>query len=238
MVRAAAEHPPLRAEADAALAGVVRVVGRRLNQREICWLVYHGLNARDYPSDGKTQPDPEWSNDPAVGPAAVHLLVLVGALGKTLAKAGVPLRSKVRPQKSVSVPLVLAQLLTLPIPWDSPHLVREHLNVGAVVWVDEDGGGTKFDDHATDRDKRAALALAAELAGPPTLHAYPAVRKSKWGEPIAHVVAQDPDVTARGVQDALDELTARGVIKGASPGDAPDMKTVYRRLKKPAPRHH
>jgi hypothetical protein len=192
------QQPRLRAEADKALRALEAAVGP-LGQRDISWLVLRGLNAEALYPDGTREPAPSWSDDPRVGSAAEHLLLLVTMLGRTLVAHGVPLDPE-----GLSDRLVIAQLLTLPIPWDEPNLARDHLNIASVGSVRSDGSGMTRDRHAKSRETRDLEVLMDELRGPVARAPNPP-REGMLDESLRKIHAQHPNVTWWTIKRAVDK---------------------------------
>jgi hypothetical protein len=223
-VRAAAEDEWWRAGATAALAELEAVVGP-LGQRDVSWLVLRALKAVTWYADGTTDPVPAWSADPHVGAAGAGLLRVVTLLARGLETAGVPLDSKDNSDR-----LVLAQLITCGIPWDSADLVRDILNVGSVGSVRSDGRGIEVGRHAGDSEVRALDSLRRRRL-PKIRSAYP--EREGWLDgTLRTILAEHPDATA----DSIFRAVAAGEPWATEPllpfYDTLDRSVVQRALER------
>lgn len=199
MVRPVVEAPDgVRLCAAAALDPLERAVGHLLDQYEVSWLLLRALNAKASPSaEAGAYPTPGWAERPEVKSAGAELLKVVTALAAVLDSHGVKLDPN-----GIADRLVLAQLLTLDVPWDrGARAVVRGLNVGSIRWTDPNGRRIGLDDHGGDREDRAISAIARGLHG--RLRSYPE-REGLYDEPLRHILAERPGVTAGQIVRALD----------------------------------
>lgn len=228
-VREAVESDWWRSGLRAALDPLESAVGL-LDQRGVSWLLFRSLGQKFWPRDDAPWADdyapPPWADHPAVPEVAHHLLVVITCLAIKLKEGGVVLD----PQ-GVSERLVLAQLVAGDWRWDDLDTMIANLNLGAVGAVGSDGRSTTFDLHAGDREKRALNSLAGQLLEPIRLP-YPE-REGLYDEPLRHILAERPGVTARQIVLALDrtEDWAEGLqALYADRGPADFRRTLERAL--------
>lgn len=200
-VRQASESDWWRSGLGAALEPLESAVGR-LDQRGVSWLLVHALGMKFWPRDDAPWADdyapPTWADHSAVPEAAHRLLVVITALAIKLKEGGVLLD----PQ-SVSDRLVLAQLVAGAWRWDDLDTLVANLNLGSIVTIHSDGRSTTVDKHVGDREKRARDSLAGQLLEPIRLP-YPE-REGLYDDPLRHILAEHPNVTADAIVKALSE---------------------------------
>lgn len=200
-VREAVASEWWRSGVNATLAPLEAAVGP-LDQRGVSWLLLQPLRLKFWSRDDAPWADdygqPPWADHPAVSQAAHNLLLVVTALAIKLEAGGVLLD----PQ-SVSDRLVLAQLVTGDWGWDDLDTLVASLNLGAGVTVRSDGRATTVDKHVGDREKRARDSLAGQLLEPIRLP-YPE-REGLYDDPLRHILAEHPNVTADAIVKALSE---------------------------------